>query len=218
MGKKIIHTCHWSGCDVPVPPRMWGCAYHWHQLPSYLRIKIRTHYRPGQEVDKKPSRAYLIAALEASQWVDRHGNWVQVNHELPNFNVYGFHLKDGGEPRTVKVRTSDGKDMHVPYQGWGIFGYGDMEAVREFYGRVTHWQRNLWWENSSKGNAAAHDAATKENHMEGDNTQEQQQDSQTGGEGQQEAGQDTTTGGTEGQETGQSTEPGGSDGNGQQQA
>jgi len=188
---------------------MWGCAYHWHQVPPYLRLKIRTYYRPGQEVDKKPSRQYLIAALEVSQWIENHGNWVQVNHELPNFNVYGFHLKDGNETRTIKVRMSDGKDLHAAYQGWGIFGYGSMEAIRIFTGCVTHWQRNLRWENSSKGNAAAHDAAIKESHMEVDNNEQQQtgtdpqEQQQTGeikteGEGQQEAGQDSQTGGTDG--------------------
>lgn len=62
------HTCHWPGCLVHVPPRMWGCRKHWFMLPSHLRKRIWATYRPGQEVDKKPSPVYLAAALEARKW------------------------------------------------------------------------------------------------------------------------------------------------------
>ena len=50
------HHCHWPGCSKQVPPAMWGCAYHWFKLPKVLRDEIWSCYRPGQEIDMKPSR------------------------------------------------------------------------------------------------------------------------------------------------------------------
>ncbi len=63
------HTCHWPGCKAVVPPRMWGCSRHWFTLPKRLRDKIWAAYRPGQEIDKRPSQAYLEAAKEAQGWI-----------------------------------------------------------------------------------------------------------------------------------------------------
>lgn len=67
------HTCHWPGCDKEVPPRLWGCRYHWYKLPRRLRVKILKEYRPGQEIDKNPSRNYIEVAGEVQQWIrDNH--------------------------------------------------------------------------------------------------------------------------------------------------
>jgi hypothetical protein len=63
------HTCHWPGCDVPVPPAMWGCKPHWFALPLDLRMQLWRSYRPGQEITKDPSPAYIEAALEVQQWI-----------------------------------------------------------------------------------------------------------------------------------------------------
>ena len=63
------HRCHWVGCEVVVPPRLWGCKKHWFMLPKRIRDKIWKTYRPGQEVDKKPSPEYLAAAQEARDWI-----------------------------------------------------------------------------------------------------------------------------------------------------
>lgn len=62
------HTCHWPGCSTPVPAKMWGCSKHWFTLPRILRGKIRATYRPGQEIDKRPSVEYLAVADEAQRW------------------------------------------------------------------------------------------------------------------------------------------------------
>lgn len=59
------HTCHAEGCQKPVPPKMLMCPYHWRQVPRELRAAVWEHYRPGQEVDKQPSAAYLEAMQRA---------------------------------------------------------------------------------------------------------------------------------------------------------
>lgn len=47
---------------------MWGCKTHWFRLPSRLRSRIWATYRPGQEVDKRPSAEYLSAAAAVQEW------------------------------------------------------------------------------------------------------------------------------------------------------
>ena len=63
------HTCHWPGCPVDVPPKLWGCAKHWYALPKHLRDRIWATYRPGQEITKTPSADYLEAAREVLAWI-----------------------------------------------------------------------------------------------------------------------------------------------------
>lgn len=63
------HHCHWPGCDKNVPPALWGCRDHWFRLPLLLRNRIWAAYRPGQEKDMKPSRAYLEAAEAVQKWI-----------------------------------------------------------------------------------------------------------------------------------------------------
>ena len=63
------HTCHWPGCRVNVPPKLWGCEAHWFSLPVRLRAQIWDTYRSGQEVDKRPSDAYLNVAKEVQSWI-----------------------------------------------------------------------------------------------------------------------------------------------------
>lgn len=65
------HSCHWPGCDKQVPPAMWGCREHWYRLPAELRQLIWEAYRPGQEVDMRPSRAYLEAARAVQEWIEK---------------------------------------------------------------------------------------------------------------------------------------------------
>ncbi len=65
------HTCHWPGCKVEVPPKMWGCANHWFTLPLALRRKVWATFVPGQEVSKTPSAAYLAVAAEIQAWIAR---------------------------------------------------------------------------------------------------------------------------------------------------
>lgn len=66
------HTCHWPGCKVEVPPKMWGCRPHWFTLPKRLRDAIWATYVPGQEVRKDPSEAYLEVASEVDRWCREH--------------------------------------------------------------------------------------------------------------------------------------------------
>ena len=68
-GNDGQHTCHWPGCGKAVPPAMWGCSRHWFALPPALRNKIWGTYRPGQEITKTPSAAYLAAAKEVQAWI-----------------------------------------------------------------------------------------------------------------------------------------------------
>ena len=67
------HHCHWPGCNKSVPPAMWGCRQHWFRLPLQLRNKVWATYRPGQEVSKDPSTAYMEAAREVEQWIKESG-------------------------------------------------------------------------------------------------------------------------------------------------
>ncbi|MEZ2297293.1 hypothetical protein [Variovorax sp. RCC_210] len=66
------HTCHWPGCATEVPPAMWGCRKHWFTLPKALRDDIWRTYRPGQEITKTPSDAYMDAAHAVQQWIAQH--------------------------------------------------------------------------------------------------------------------------------------------------
>jgi len=63
------HHCHWPGCTEQVPPAKWGCYPHWMALPSEIRAAIWQAFRPGQEVDQRPSRQYVEAARLAQTWI-----------------------------------------------------------------------------------------------------------------------------------------------------
>jgi hypothetical protein len=65
----MTHTCHWPGCNVEVPPAMWGCKSHWFKLPKPLRNRIWATYVPGQEITKTPDRSYLDAAKAVQEWI-----------------------------------------------------------------------------------------------------------------------------------------------------
>lgn len=65
------HRCHARHCNTPVPPKMFMCKRHWYMLPKAKRDAIWANYRPGQEIDKQPSRAYLDVAWDAVEWVAR---------------------------------------------------------------------------------------------------------------------------------------------------
>lgn len=67
------HHCHWPGCNTEVPPKLWGCREHWFQLPQSIRARIWATYRPGQEIAKNPSEAYLDAADAAQRWIHERG-------------------------------------------------------------------------------------------------------------------------------------------------
>ena len=62
------HHCHWPGCEIQVPPALWGCRKHWFQLPKRLRDLIWNAYEPGQEI-MTPSDEYIDAAKEVQNWI-----------------------------------------------------------------------------------------------------------------------------------------------------
>lgn len=65
----MTHYCHWPGCMVEVPPKLWGCKRHWYMLPAPLRAKIWQTYRPGQEITKDPSPEYTKVAKAVQEWI-----------------------------------------------------------------------------------------------------------------------------------------------------
>jgi hypothetical protein len=68
----MSHHCHWPNCQIEVPPKLWGCIKHWYSLPKYLRDKIWKEYKPGQEITKTPSIAYISVANEVQEWIKLH--------------------------------------------------------------------------------------------------------------------------------------------------
>lgn len=78
QGQTRRHHCHWLGCEANVPPAMWGCTRHWYALPKHLRALIWRTYRPGQEMNLTPSRAYLDAAELVQKWIRENAAPVKV--------------------------------------------------------------------------------------------------------------------------------------------
>ena len=52
-----------------MPPKLWGCKAHWFALPAGLRAKVWATYRPGQEITKTPSAAYIAVAKQVQEWI-----------------------------------------------------------------------------------------------------------------------------------------------------
>jgi hypothetical protein len=59
------HNCHAFGCTRKVPPRLLMCAAHWRIVPRQIQAQVWKHYRPGQEIDKNPTEAYLLVQRAA---------------------------------------------------------------------------------------------------------------------------------------------------------
>lgn len=72
------HLCHAVGCNIRIPPNRLMCAYHWYMVPPVLRRGVWRTYRPGQEVDKRPSKDYLDVAREAINYVAREEGQPEV--------------------------------------------------------------------------------------------------------------------------------------------
>jgi hypothetical protein len=65
----MAHTCHAVGCNVSVPPRLLMCIKHWRMVPLAIQRKVWRAYRPGQEIDKRPTDNYFVVAREAIEAV-----------------------------------------------------------------------------------------------------------------------------------------------------
>lgn len=63
------HFCHAHGCPTIVPPRLLMCLKHWRMVPRDTQRLIWKYYRPGQEVDKRPSPEYLLVMKVAIEQV-----------------------------------------------------------------------------------------------------------------------------------------------------
>jgi hypothetical protein len=61
--------CHAIGCDKPVAPKFLMCGAHWRRVPVDIQRRIWKHYRPGQEIDKRPTAEYLAVMKEAIESV-----------------------------------------------------------------------------------------------------------------------------------------------------
>lgn len=57
------------------------CGPHWRMVPRALQRDVWLHYRPGQEIDKNPTPAYLDAADAAIRAVaQREDIWGWLGH------------------------------------------------------------------------------------------------------------------------------------------
>lgn len=65
------HVCHAMGCKVVVDPALLMCKKHWRMVPKRIAQEVWRHYRPGQEIDKRPTEAFLAAAQSAINAVAR---------------------------------------------------------------------------------------------------------------------------------------------------
>lgn len=81
MAERDPHHCHAHGCTRNVPPKMLMCLKHWRMVPVKLQRAVWATYRAGQEIDKAPSDAYILAQRAAvwSVFVDEGGcKWPDV--------------------------------------------------------------------------------------------------------------------------------------------
>jgi hypothetical protein len=63
MTSKLIHKCHYPQCEITVDPSLHMCQAHWFSIPVELRENLISAYRDGQELDERPSREYVLAAM-----------------------------------------------------------------------------------------------------------------------------------------------------------
>ena len=97
------HHCHWPGCETIVPPAHWGCKRHWFLLPLDIRNRIWAAYRPGQEIQKNPSAAYLKAANDADEWIKQYIADKKIVEDVNHFSK-GLGMHQSSCPRKVRRR------------------------------------------------------------------------------------------------------------------
>ncbi len=92
------HTCHAAGCRRVVPPRMLMCLKHWRMVHRKLQVTIWNQYRPGQEVDKRPSLAYLCCQQAAvAEVAAKEGRRQDAEVAMQNSKRYGEAMRAAGE-------------------------------------------------------------------------------------------------------------------------
>ena len=67
----MSHACHATGCNIPVPPKIFMHRAHWFMLPKAMRDAIWAAYRPGQEARKDPSPEHIEAARAAVRHIEQ---------------------------------------------------------------------------------------------------------------------------------------------------
>lgn len=104
------HECHWPDCTEQVPPAKWGCLRHWRMLPHELQEKIWRAFRPGQEVDGRPSAAYIEVAREVQAWIASRptgSGWNPRRPDNPKDSVGDFSKPSGpGKSPAVSPMSS----------------------------------------------------------------------------------------------------------------
>ncbi len=54
-----------KGCNRAIAAKFLMCGRHWVMVPPELQTAVYREYRPGQEIDKKPTHDYLVAMWRA---------------------------------------------------------------------------------------------------------------------------------------------------------
>lgn len=110
----MTHLCHAKDCAVVVEPRLLMCARHWRMVPADLRAAVLATYRKGQEIDKRPSKAYAraaraainaVAALERRRGACDH-EWRRI--EIRDHSMYRvriFKCASCGKRQTTRERV-----------------------------------------------------------------------------------------------------------------
>lgn len=80
----MSHHCHAHNCPANVPPKLLMCRKHWHMVPRSLQKKVWDTYRPGQEIDKRPTTEYLKAADEAVRAVAKKEGYGEIETGYSN--------------------------------------------------------------------------------------------------------------------------------------
>ena len=65
LGHNGKHVCHADRCTKAIAPAFLMCPMHWRMVPAEIQRRIWLLYRPGQEVDKRPTGQYMTAMKEA---------------------------------------------------------------------------------------------------------------------------------------------------------
>lgn len=97
----MSHQCHAFKCSREVPPKMFMCFKHWKMLPRVFQNDIWKNYRPGQEVDKRPSSEYLKAAQRAVCMIVVAESGVPLERAI---EIFKQHSTKGESVKVAEVR------------------------------------------------------------------------------------------------------------------
>lgn len=120
------HTCHALRCEVVIPPRMFMCATHWAMVPVPSQRRLWALYRPGQEITKDPSMAYLRHAMACVHYVatfenDRSPMSEDQVHQVMSYQRMLQSRRERGAPLPADVESVDlpswpyGEETGPPY-------------------------------------------------------------------------------------------------------